>query len=276
MQKTAQTGRPVVFDYLNPAEFLRDLADYHRVTRRGFSVRSRSKDLSGCSPALISQVLKGRRKLKRDHLLNFAKIFLLNSTEINHLDALLKADRMGASPSHDEEPAKEKKPKTAKNHLLADWINPYVKDLVELRDFSLDSKWMLKHLGFAANLAKIEKSVSFLLREGFWRKTPQGKIVPEEAAVITTNEIPNEKIRDFHKQALKIAAKGLEDFPVHRRKASTIVVAVNADTRDELKALIDKFQSDLITFIENHPKHKEELVQVAIHMTPVGGLYASK
>lgn len=266
-----QKSRPVVFDYIDPAEFLRDLGDYLRKNRRGFSVRSRSKDTSGCSPALISQVLKGQRKLKRDQLMNFAKVFALNSTEFNFIDDLLKAEKSDALPHVSADSKDQNAAKIPKNHILADWIHPYVKDLVELKDFRFDSKWMLQHLGGIANLQKIEKSVHFLLREGFWRKTPEGKVVPEEAAVVTTNEIPNEKIKAFHRQALKIAAKGLDDFPIHRRKASTVLIAVNGDTKEELKTLINKFQNDLTAFIENHPKHKDELVQVSIHMTPIGG-----
>jgi uncharacterized protein (TIGR02147 family) len=274
MQSETQTSRPVVFDYEDPANFFRDLGEYYRKTRRGFSVRSRSKDTSGCSPALISQVLNGQRKLKRDQLLNFAKVFALSSTEINFVDELLKSDQVEFSVGDSESSQVSFKPKVPKNHLLADWLHPYVKDLVELKNFKLDTKWIVQHLGGIANLARIEKSVQFLLREGFWRQTPQGKVVLEESAAVTTNEIPNEKIKNFHKQALKIAAKGLEELPIHRRKASTILVAVNADTRDELRAMINKFQNDLTTFIEKHPANKDELVQVAIHMTPIGGQHA--
>ena len=265
------TVRPVVFDYTDPSEFFRDLGEHNRETRRGFSVRARSKNLVGCSPALISQVLKGQRKLKRDQLLNFAKVFGLTTTEVNHIDNLLKSEQTQGALSDFSIPTTETTKKVPKNHLLADWLHPYVKDLIELKDFKLDVKWMLQHLGFAATPPKIEKSVQFLLKEGFWRKTPEGKIVPEEAAVVTTNEIPNEKIKAFHKQALKIAAKGLEEFPVNRRKASTILVAVNEDSKEELKALINKFQSDLVSFMESHSQDKDELMQVTIHMTPIGG-----
>lgn len=176
--------RPIVFEYKNPADFFRDLGEYNRKTRRGFSIRSKSKGISGCSPALISQVIKGQRKLKRDQLLNFAKIFGLNTTEINHIDELLKAEQVNLfSQSHLDE--KIPKVKIPKNHLLAHWLHPYVKDLVELKGFKLDAKWILQHLGPIAPLERIEKSIQFLLKEGFWRQTPDGKIVPEETAVTT-------------------------------------------------------------------------------------------
>ena len=191
-----QSVRPVVFDYVDASEFFRDLGEFNRETRRGFSVRARSKNLVGCSPALITQVLKGQRKLKRDQLLNFAKVFGLTNTEVNHIDNILKSEHTFGEIGHFPIDVKQSSIKIPKNHLLADWLHPYVKDLIELNDFKLDVKWMLHHLSFAATPPKIEKSVQFLFKEGFWRKTPEGKIVPEEAAVVTTNEIPNEKIID--------------------------------------------------------------------------------
>ena len=265
-----ELNRPVVFDFSNPADFFRALGEYNRKARRGFSVRARSKELSGCSPALVSQVLNGERRLKRDQLPNFARVFMLNSTEVDYIDDLLKTTHSSNLPEL-RGVASPRASRVAKNHLLSDWLHPYVKDLVELRDFQLSSRWMLQKLGGVAPLKKIEKSVQFLFREGFWRKTENGKVVPEEQAVVTTNDIPNEKIRAFHRRALKIAQDGLEQFPVSRRKASTVLVAVNDETQDELKALLNKFHKELIEFIELHPPRKTELVQVAIHMTPVGG-----
>lgn len=266
--------RPVVFDFDSASDFLKALNEYNKKTRQGFSIRSRTNHVSGCSPALVTQVLNGKRKLKRDQIQNFAKIFGMNRSEVSYIDDLLKeSDRdLRDASFENEKPTKER---IAKNHILSHWIYPYVKDLVELEDFQMNSTWMLKKLGGIAQKQQIEKAVEFLLAQGFWRKSATGKIVAEEAAVSTTNETPNEKIKSFHKKALAIAAKGLEEFPVNRRKASTIIAAVNKESLDELRTLINKFQMDLTEFIENHPAKKDELVQVTIHLTPVGGKNAN-
>ncbi|MNL86073.1 hypothetical protein D3C87_2146320 [compost metagenome] len=63
----------------------------------------------------------------------------------------------------------------------------------------------------------------------------------------------------------------MDVFPSHRRKASTILVSVDKEKVDELRGLVDAFQERLIEFIEQNPAGRDELVQIAIHMTPVGG-----
>ncbi len=117
---------------------------------------------------------------------------------------------------------------------------------------------------------RIKKSVEFLLREGFWKKTPSGQVVQEEAAVTTTNGIPDEKIRAFHKRALEIALRGLMAFPVNQRKASTVLISVDHEHMDELRGLVDSFQQQLLEFIEKHPNGRDALVQVSTHLTPIG------
>jgi uncharacterized protein (TIGR02147 family) len=257
-------ARPVVFDYAAPHEFLADLLTHYKATSH-FSVRQRAQLMQGCSPALISQVLAGRRRLTRDQLPTFAKIFKLNDFEVTTLDQSLTRHSVDSTDALPERRARE-----TKNHILSDWIHVYVKDLVNLRGFSLDSKRLTRMLFGLTVEKRIQKSIEFLLREGFWRRTAENRVVPEDAALVSTNEIPNEKIRTFHKQALKIAVRGLDLFPSDRRKATTVLIAVDREKVADLKAMVDGFQTQLLKFIEEHPAGGDDLIQIAIHLTPVG------
>jgi uncharacterized protein (TIGR02147 family) len=261
--------RPVVYDYGSAPEFLSALFEYLKLTS-SFSIRQRTQQLEGCSPSLVTQVLKGKRRLTRDQLPAFAKLFKLTQMEFEFLDKNLRVDVWDKNVIKNTGP-KERKQHEPKNHILSSWLHSYVKDLVNLRGFSLDSQELYKMLFGLVKPHQIQKSVEFLLKEGFWRFTPNKTVVPEDDAVVTTNEIPNEKIREFHKQALKIAQRGIEVFPVERRKASTVLLSVDKEKLPELRGLLDSFENRLIEFIEAHPAGKDELVQVAIHMTPVGG-----
>jgi uncharacterized protein (TIGR02147 family) len=260
--------RPVVYDYGSASDFLRAMLEYLKATSN-FSIRNRAQQLQGCSPALVSQVLNGKRRLTRDQLPTFAKLFKLTSPEFDYLDKNLRTDIWEQKPQ--AEPSSVRR--EPKNHLLSSWLHSYVKDLVNLKGFSLESQTLHNMLFGLAKPQQIQKSIEFLTREGFWRMAPDKTILPEDAAVVTTAGIPNQKIRDFHKQALKIAQRGIEVFPVERRKASTILMSVDKDKVPELRSLLNSFENQLLEFIEKNPAGKDELLQVAIHMTPVGGKY---
>ena len=265
--------RPVIFDYGTPVEFLKDLFSFYKKSG-SFSLRQRTARVGSLSQALVSQILNGRRQLTRDNLPAMALIFKLTKIEQQYIDKQLLSVHVKSVPSSANETPKL--PRKTKNHLLVDWLNPYVKDLVNIRGFDLEPARLHQMLSGIASPERIKKSADFLLREGFWRRTPQGEIVPEEAAVATTNEIPNADIRAFHKKALGIAQRGVETLPSHRRKASTVLLSVDKNKMDELRGLIDSFQNQLLEFIESNPNGKDNLVQVAIHLTPIGSNHEEK
>lgn len=257
--------RPIVYDYGSPPEFLKALLAHYKATSQ-FSLRQRTEKVGNCSQALVSQILSGKRKLKRDQMPSLAQIFKLTSAEQSFIDKKLfcKLDNdIVAGPKHS-------KPKIAKNHLLADWINPYVKDAIHLKGFSLDSEKIFSMLQGMASPVRISKSVNFLLSQGFWRKTSEGSLVPEDPMTVTTNNIPSQKIQNFHKKALELAQKGLTSLPPDRRKSSTVILSIDEEDLVELRSLLDSFQQQLSEFIERHPKGKDSLVQITMHLTPVG------
>lgn len=268
MEQTTQLARPIVYDYRSPVAFFNALKNHYKKTSR-FSIRQRAKEVEGCSPALVTQVLAEKRRLTRDQLPAFAKLFKLSVAEFDYLDSFLLGRHTGKnSIALSFKP--EDKERTPKNHILSNWLNVYVKDLVNLKGFSLSVPIIYKMLFGACSSRSIEKSVSFLLKEGFWRKTPTGNITVEEAALVSTNEIPNEKIRAFHKQALKLAIRGIDLFPTTRRKASTVLVSVDKEKLLELRDMVDAFQNQLLKFIEDNPSGSDELIQITTHLTPVG------
>lgn len=260
-------SRPVVYEYNRPADFLKDLLAFYK-SRGDFSLRTRTAEVGLCSQGLVSQILNGKRQLNRDNLWVLGLVFKLTQLEKTYLDQRLSAQIGKSAPFGAEAPRPlVRKPK---NHILSDWLNPYVKDLVNLKGFCLDPETLFVMLQGIAPAQRIKKSVDFLFREGFWRRDLLGDVVLEEEAVITTNGIPNEKIKGFHIKALEIALKGLKAFPVSERKASTVLMAVDDQNMDELRDIMDSFQERLLEFIEKHPNGKDRLVQITMHLTPTG------
>ncbi|RYZ72143.1 MAG: TIGR02147 family protein, partial [Proteobacteria bacterium] len=159
--------------------------------------------------------------------------------------------------------------RTPKNHLLTDWINPFVKDLIHLKGFEATPDRTYALLQGLVSRPKLAKAIDFLFKEGFWRRDQNGSVVIDEHSMVSTNEIPNEKIRAFHRKALDLATEGLKTYSSDQRKASTVLVSVNETQIPELRSLIDSFQNQLLQFIEKNPNGKDALMQVTMHLTPV-------
>ncbi len=260
-------ARPVVYDYTSPAAFLRDMLRFYKA-RGSFSLRQRARMPGACSQTLVSQILKGTRQLNRENLVAIAQMFRLHELEVKHIDQQLRLQLQPVDvPNSKTEIQRRRSPQ---NHLLADWLHPYVKDLIHLGGFSKEPQRLFAMLKGVASPLRIQRSVEFLLREGFWRFDQKGRVVINDDLVITSSGIPNDKIRAFHKRALAIAMRGVDLYSVDRRKASTVLVSVDSENLTELKDLIDSFQHQLLDFIQRNPQGKDALMQVAIHLTPIG------
>ena len=213
--------------------------------------------------------------MKRDHLPALTHVFELSRKEVLNIDAQLIGTLEPKTP--DICPIPPKSSWIPKNHILSHWLHLYVKDLVHLKGFCLDPKVVHKMLLGVSSLGQIQKSMDFLLREGFWRVTPKGQVVAEENLLVSTVDIPDGRIKAFHKRSLEFVARGIDVFPIGlRRKSSTTLISVTPKSSAKLKQMIDDFHESLQKFIEENSGENsgesagDELVQVSLHVTPVG------
>lgn len=273
--KATSLDRPVIYDYRSIPGFFLAMIRWHKMRDPSFSVRARTRQSAGCSPSLATQVIQGKRKLTRDRVETFSKLLDLTRSETAYLDRWVERSR-ALGKSNGLEAVIPRIRALPQNHLLSDWLNVYVKDACNLFDRMPSVHDLTRVLGGIASPARIARSLSFLMREGFLRKTLDGKLVPQDRLTTTTDDIPNAKIRQFHKHALKVAAAGIETFPIEQRRASAVVLSLNESSVPELQELLREFHEKLQSFCERHPEEKERLFQVLIHFTPIGGIHVTR
>src|SRR5690606_30291058 len=142
-------------------------------------------------------------------------------------------------------------------------------DSFHLQDFKPDPDWIHHILGHIISLPRIKKSLEFLLREGFVRRTPEGNLVLQNFDEETTDEISNKHIRSFHKQALNIARQGIDLYSVEERRADAYILAVNEENLKKLKTLLVECMDQVVSFRQEHANDNERLYQVIMHLTPI-------
>lgn len=155
------------------------------------------------------------------------------------------------------------------NHLLSDWLNVYIRDAAKLKTFEPDPAALSYLLGGIAPLTHMQRSLRFLLREGFLRRTLTGQVVQDEPLVTSTDDLPSAKIRAFHKKALALAARAIAALPADQRRQSAMIMHLNGDSVNELKEILKGFHERLMQFAEDRPDENETLYQVIINLTPI-------
>jgi uncharacterized protein (TIGR02147 family) len=215
-------------------------------------------------------VLRGQRKLTPDRVENFARLMCLNAQERNYFARWVAL--RDEQPKVMTEPTRAlRKRKEKQNGLLSSWVNVYVKDCSRLKGFRPDPDVIYRLLGGIVSKSQIARSLTFLFREGYLRRTIEGKIVENDVLSTTTDGDFDRKKEAFHRKTLEIARNGISFYPWERRRESALVLPLNPDSAEKLKDLLKEFYERLLVFAEEHPHDNEELYQVLINLSPIGG-----
>ncbi|MCB0422993.1 MAG: hypothetical protein KDD61_18475, partial [Bdellovibrionales bacterium] len=126
------TSRPSPSQYSSPKDYLLAMIQYRKETEAAFSVVRAAKNLRRVSPALISLIRKGDRRITLDRANELAQLANFNSTERAYFINWIKGQEQG-EPEEIKSSRESRigRRKVVSTHLLSDWINVYVKDLFQ-------------------------------------------------------------------------------------------------------------------------------------------------
>jgi len=268
--------RPVIYDYENPVTFIRDMIAFRKNTEASFSVLKATGKLRKLSPALVSLIIKGKRRMAYDRAEEMAVLCGLKGREKHYFIEWIKKleSQSGESfeasrPSHSGRSRKQ-----ASENLLRDWLNVYVKDSVRLckgLDKSSQKEELIRILGGIASESRIEKSLLFLLREGYLRITQDGKMVEDTPLTTAGDGLTRSYVRKFHKRALMIAKEAIDTYDTNERYANSLILPLNQDSYEELTGILRDFAEKLKIFCESHAEDSERLYQITVNLSPTGG-----
>lgn len=265
--------RPIIYNYNDPIDFIRDTINFRKKTEASFSVLNITKKLRRLSPALVSLILKGKRRLTLDRAEEMAILCGLKRRERQYFIQWIDQLDPQKNPLPNPETVKPSifKRKHASPNLLKNWLNVYVKDSVRMAQGTDQKREILRILGGIANSKKIEKSLDFLLREGYLRIDQDGRYVEDSPLVTTGDGQTHAYIRKFHKKALQIAEEAIESYDTSERYANSIVLPLNKKSYQELLELFKEFAEKLKIFCESHEHDDERLYQIILNISPTGG-----
>ncbi len=265
-------NRPTISQYDDPAEFVKDMIRFRKNTEAGFSVFRSVKRLRKISPALVSLVIQGKRTLTLDRADEFSKLLNLNVSEKIYFRKWLGQLEDKDFLEDGFAPSATGTRKDVGLGLLSDWINVYVKDFFHIPAVQKNPELIKKQLMTVVPPKRIAKAVQFLLREGYLRKTIDGRVVLDTTLAISEPNVPSRKIRQFHKGALSLAKVALDLFQPNERLANTLIITLDEQRYEELNGLIQEFTEKLKDFAAKNPeKAGNRLYQFIINLSPVGG-----
>lgn len=246
---------PNLFDYFDYREFLQDYYLFHKNRNPAYSYRLFARKAKLGSPNYLKLVVDGKRRITDRTLFQFARGLGLSKDEEKyfrelvmyqevsdpdskevHLRSLLKYQEKQRTPS----PLKADKIK-----FLLDWHHGVVRELINLKDFVEDPKWIAERLGGKITEAQAKESLELLIRLEILVRNKDGFLEQHEPLLTSSDEVPSHVLRSLHRTYLRKAINSIFSVPIEKRELSGLIVSVPNHKVKELKEEIKEFRKKL-------------------------------
>jgi len=238
---------------------LRSRLDTLRIRYPRYSVRAFARRV-GVSPATLSLVLQGKRKVSRKLAERLGDKLALDPQESAEV---LSAFRKRAEPAPAEAYTSLR---VDQYQLLADWRAFAVLSLLRTKGFRPEPAWIARRLGISPEDARAV--VERLVRLGMLRREA-GRLVRAEAKYKTTEDVANLSLRASHRQTLELAHASLDSDPVGGRDFSWVTLPLDPALLPLAKKRIREFEDRLTEELERNGARPTEVYRLAVQLFPL-------
>lgn len=230
-----------------------------------YSLRAYAKNL-GISPAILSQILNGKKELTPKVLSTIApKLNLDNDIYSSFLDKQVKVKKERNIKSVDKNEMRKLDMETF--NVISDWYHYAILELFYLDDFESDINWIAKKLKLS--VIEVEKAIENLKSVRLINEE-DGQLVPtDDYTVIDEYHFTSMAMRERQKQVLKLSAKKIEELNTNYRDHSSITITIDPALIPEIKDKIKVFRRSLGNFIAKNSKNNKAVYEIQISFFPI-------
>jgi len=242
--RISESVRPDVFAFHDYREFLSAWIEY-TTALGGFSGREFSRRV-GLSPGYLPSVLKRRFDLSQKALKKIIPVLKLESPESAYLKLLHK---ISDGETQIVRSAALKEIQKFRNfrrintqeveayRYLSAWHIVAIREMVGLKYFKLDPKWIRKRLRFKVSIAEIRTAIDFLIDHGFLVVGNHGKVMTSDLNVKCSTGVYRVALAEFHHQMLNLAIESIYSSMAAERNLRSYTLSIPDRKIAELKEI---------------------------------------
>ncbi len=245
----SQEERPNVFSYHNHREFLKDWIAHLKKQQKKMSLREIARRAE-FADGYLPMVLTGKRRLSSKALEKMLPLLKLTLSEQKFLRLLWVVSE---SDSIDERKETLKKMQKFSQYqenstkeievyqYLVHWFYVVVRELVRVKGFSEDPKWIQSLFYQKLSQQEIKDSLDFLKAREFLKCDPNGSISQNQKPLECKEGVYKVSLGSFHKQMLTQAIRSIEEVPSQDRLIMGHTVALSQEDCEKFKKMAEDF-----------------------------------
>ena len=232
---------------------------------QSYSLRSFAKSLQ-IEPSALSKILNGKRVAREKTLTKLCNHLSVEPDQLEKFKLYLK-NRKRVSKENETSKTSFNELALDTFRIISDWYHYAILELVSVRGFVENEKWIAKVLGIT--VSEVNIAVERLVRLKFLKITKDGKWINISGGNTTMkNEFTAIAFRKLQKQILKKAIVALEEVPFEKRDQTSMTMAIDSHLLPEAKERITKFRRELCMFLQNNGK-KDHVYNLSISLYPL-------
>lgn len=257
-------NKPNIFDYLDYRKYLTDYYTFMKKNTKGFTY-ARFSEIAGLkSPNYLKRIMDGEFRLSKNNTERVASGCGLNKSETNYFALLvdfndeksLKVKNQLIKKLSTISRRVIKKELTGDQYkVLSKWYYLVVRNMVNLKDFKYDKKWVAKKLHPFITPSQAEEALTLLLELGLIQ-FDQGKVVQASKHQASSDEVQNLAVRNYHSQMIPVAIEALRAKSIKQREIRSTTMGVTQETALKLKGKIKDFFNELVDTVAEEDKGK--------------------
>jgi len=207
-----------------------------------YSLRSFARFL-GVDPSLLSKILRAKRPISRKLLVGLVAKLGLSPT------AGEKYFEENPEENENSGPNPYRQLSLDQFHLIAEWYHYPILELIRIKDFQPNIRWIAKRLGISVSEANV--AIERLIRLGLLKVDNKGgwKYAEENPTTVGKNTTSG-ALKKLQKEVLSKAIRAIEDFPLEVRDQTTMTMAIDSRLLPQARERIKKFRRDMCRFLQ--------------------------
>lgn len=226
-----------------------------------YSIRSFSNYI-GISPATVSHLLSGKRKPSTKFATRLFTKLDITPEERNIVLSSLK--KLTLQPTNTP---------NSEYHFVAldafkfmsEWFHYAILELISVRDFTLDYKWIAQQLSISVPEAR--HAIDRLLRLDLVEEK-NGKLIKTHSLVTNGDDaLTSSAHKQLQRHVLQKALDAIDTVSIEEKDISSMTMAIDERKIPHAKKLITKFRRDLCNFLEDGPQTR--VYNLGIQLYPI-------
>jgi uncharacterized protein (TIGR02147 family) len=251
-----------IFDYFDYRDYLRDIYDYLKGRRYGYSYRAFSQEAGISSHNFLPRIIRRERNLSEEFIPVLARYLKLSEKEKKYFETLVSFNN-SKKPSIKEKYLKqllalrvvngEYKIEDKKLRFFEKWYYPVIRELVAICDFKEDYNMLARHCVPRITPVQAKGAVAFLVKNGFVKKGNDGRYGVTEAIIATDPEVDSAIIPKYHRITIRQCADAVDTLKKEDRNFSSSTLRVSKEVYEEIKKEIFNFRKRLLSMAKDCP-----------------------